>query len=118
MFRWAYKRIAKGIMDQIDYPAIIKGFKDNVDLTVILNDEETQKTILDFTDALFERYKLKVLGGIGGSLKGTVDVPNEGGMLSALPIPAKYKKLLNNPFIQMIIGGIGKNQPQSESHLP
>lgn len=109
MFDWLYRKMAEGIIHNLDLSSII------LEAT---KSEDVQKQILAMTDQLYERYKAKTLGAIGGTLKGTITEESNMNQLSGLPIPAKYKKLLTNPFVQMIIGGIGQNKGESASGLP
>lgn len=66
MFKWLFKSVARGIMAEIDIKELVKG---SIDLKGVFNDllddEEVQKTIVEFTDELYARYSQKVLGTIG-----------------------------------------------------
>lgn len=126
MFERVYRHIAEAVWTEIE-PELQKEIKEMSSiftaerlgslLQEALNVEENQAFIIEFTDALFERYKQKVMGAVGGTLKGTIQAENEN-QFANLPIPAKYKKLLTNPFIKMLIGGLGSGETQKQSRLP
>lgn len=72
MLNWLYRRISAGIMKNIDV---------NTMISRILEDEKLQIEILEFTDALFERYKIKAISSLNslqdGSVgSGSVNIPN------------------------------------------
>lgn len=68
VFGWLYKRIADGVIQNIDV-------KDTI--LKMMGDEEFQKQLLSLSDGLYERYKIKVMNTIGGWQKG---VNNDGGL--------------------------------------
>lgn len=131
MFEFIYKGLARGIWKELEpklqtevstlkieinkeLEGLLTSEKlgDLVEKT--LNDEEVQKLIIGFTDALFERYKQKVTGSIGGALKGSLTDDS----IQGLPIPPKYAKLLKNPFVKMFLGGMGSGEAQKSGGLP
>lgn len=103
MFDWVYRRIASGIMSNIDL---------NVVLQRIHEDEELQKNILAFSDQLFERYKQKALGTLGGLQKGMNYAQDD-----AMPqiLDSKGRISLKNmiPWVlQSVISKQGQNKPR------
>lgn len=109
LFEWWYKRLAKNIMSNIDLKSYFLG---------LMADEKIQDEIVQFTDVLFDRYKAKVMGTIGGSLKGSLEA--EDSLLTTLPIPSKYRKFLKNPVIRGIAESFlaGKQTEKKEGGLP
>lgn len=58
MFNWIFKPIARAIKTEIS-----KDFLKTV-LIDTLNDEETQKFLVEFTDTLYIRYSQKAIGSL------------------------------------------------------
>lgn len=61
VLNFIYKHIAREIIENIDIKELF---------LKLLSDEDCQKQILAMTDQLYERYKQKTLGSLGGLQKG------------------------------------------------
>lgn len=126
MFEWLYRRIADGIIRNLDISKLDFSKTDfskvqspEFDLKSMFNklvdDSEVQKTITEMGDALFERYKVKVLGTIGGLQKGInamggdviPDVFDKQGHIN-------LKKGLSW-FLSNMASGQSQNQPQTSN---
>lgn len=109
MFGWLYRRVASGIVQHIDLSEVF------LELT---KNEAVQKQLVAMSDQLYERYKAKTLGSLGGSLRGTgsIDATPYAG-LENLPIPPKFKRLLSNPLIGSLISGLLAKQGYSGQDL-
>ena len=106
MFGWFYRRIAGGIIRNTDISDLF---------LKITTDETCQKQIVAMTDQLYERYKLKVLGTIGGMQKGLNF--SQGEQLPNI-IDSKGHVSLKNiiPLIlPRLLGNQGQNQGQTSS---
>ncbi|EJW79939.1 hypothetical protein WUBG_09149 [Wuchereria bancrofti] len=90
-----------------------EGIMRNIDLEGFINDEENQKLLVGFTDGLYARYWQKITGSMGGMLNQTVSAGGDNTQGLGNLIPAKYKKLLNNPMLKMFLGGMGGNQGEN-----
>lgn len=138
VFKTLYKKLASNLLGSIDTNLVNNMLKDAVlkldDSTIDIfvdkilssvisaaNTEDFQKSILAVTDPLFDRYKQLTLNTIGGYLKGTVQASEETNtpeILKNLPIPARYKRLMTNPLVQMLISNIGggMNNPNNQTN--
>lgn len=77
--------------------------------------KEFQEQLVPVTDALFERYKLKLFSSLGGSMKG-VNAEVGGGGFNPLDLMGKGGKPNWLGLIASFMGGQKKNE--SSSSLP
>lgn len=83
-----------------------------------LNDEEVQAQIIGFSDALYNRYMAKISQGLGDGIKAVQTQNNPDNLSNVVPfVPTKYKKLLSNPIIQLLIRSLSGKQEQ-QGQLP
>ena len=128
MFNWLYKGIVHTILKEIrpELETYRKTIYNDV-LVVIraeftpkslgsllqetLNDEEMQKYLIEFTDALYTRYAQKILGTIGGLQKG-INAQESSGLADIIDSKGHFslKKLIPHILANIKIG-----QGQTES---
>jgi len=111
VFGWFYRHLARGILlnvSQDDIKIIVQGF---------LSDPEVQKGLMEFTDSFYERYKLKVLGTLGGLQKGINYAVNEQNPLANI-VDSKGQISLKRLIPVFIENYIGKTNKPPESKLP
>lgn len=104
MFKWFNKAIARGIKAEMD-----KEFFKTI-LIETLNDEETQKFIVEFTDTLYDRYRQKVLGTLGKMQA----VTNSTGEVMMPNLFNKKGQLDLKALLPMVLGGFGQKQAQTQ----
>lgn len=112
-----YRRIAAGIMRNIDFKTVFsdeildslieKGLNSAIDM---FSSEDFQKVIIPYLDGLYERYKNKAFNAIGGAMKG---VNAEVAQANPLQILGKGGKINWMTLIQMYISR-GQHQPYNQ----
>lgn len=133
MFNWLYKRIARGIMQNIDSKTMFQEIltsenldsliEKGLDMTLEkINSEDFLKGITPLMDSLYERYKAKAFSSIGGAMSGVSRQPQEVNPLALLGKGGKINWLgaiqmfMNRNQVKPQESAI--NQPSSESHNP
>ena len=117
MFDWLYRKISTGLSKNLDIKKLVLEKIDVNELFMeLIQNEETQGAIVAFTDGLYERYRAKVLGTIGGLNKGLNAMTDEANpLVNVLDNKGhiNLKKLL--PYI---LSNFGKKEQSSAGGLP
>jgi len=108
VFKWLLRPIINEFKAEIN-----KDFMKDL-LIETLNDEETQKFIIEFTDTLYSRYAQKVMGTIG-----KMSASGIGGEEVKIPNIINSKGQINlKGLIPIFLSGAFKNKGESASALP
>lgn len=108
MFKWLLRPIINEFKAEIS-----KDFMKDL-LIETLNDEETQKFIVEFTDTLYIRYAQKVMGTLG-----KMSASGIGGEEVKIPNIMNSKGQINlKGLIPMLLGSVLGKKTENTSSLP
>ena len=117
MFDWLYRKISTGLSKNLDIKKLVLEQIDvNALFLDLIQNEETQGAIVAFVDGLYERYRAKVLGTIGGLNKGLNAMTDEANPLVNVLDNKGHINL--KKLIPYFLSNYNKNDGQTKGGLP